>query len=112
MELSRHSSVNATVLEKIRQSLNFSNKGKEIIERTENIIEIDEADKLLEKWFDQIKKKNLYNSGIEDKFKNNIYMYTDESKIEAVNKMQEFTLISKEGRDYSKSKNLQIYICE
>ena len=57
MELFRHSSVNATVKERIRQSLNFSSKGKEIIERTEDIIDIDEADKLLEKGFDQIKKK-------------------------------------------------------
>ena len=102
MELSRHSSVNAIVLEKIKQSLNFSNKGKEIIERIEDIIEIDEAYKLLEKGFDQIKKKNLYNSRIKENFKNSIYMYTDESKIEAVNKMQEFTLISKEGRNYLK----------
>ena len=78
MELSRHSSVNAIVLEKIKQSLNFSNKGKEIIERIEDIIEIDEAYKLLEKGFDQIKKKNLYNSRIKENFKNSIYMYTDE----------------------------------
>ena len=49
MELSRHSSVNATVLEKIRQFLKFSNKGKEIIERTEDNIEVDEANKFFSK---------------------------------------------------------------
>ena len=69
MELSRHSSANPTVLKTIRQSLNFSNKGKEIIERTEDIIEIDEADQSLENGFKQIKKKNLYNSEIKEKLK-------------------------------------------
>ena len=49
MKLARNSSVDVTLTERITKSLSFSSKGKEIIERTEDIINEEDLDKLLER---------------------------------------------------------------
>ena len=47
---------------RLRRPLSFFSKGKETIERTEDIIDEQDPDKLLERGFEQIKKKRLYKS--------------------------------------------------
>ena len=89
---------------RIRRSLSFSSKGKEIIERTKDIIDEQDPYKLLEKGFEQIKKKRLYNEGWKSKLNNSLYIYTNETKLSIVNKQEELTLINWAGRDYLENK--------
>ena len=49
MDLVWNSRVDINMAERIRRSLSFSSKGKEIIERTSDIIDEQDPDKLLEK---------------------------------------------------------------
>ena len=44
--------------ERIKRSLSFSSRGKEIIERTEDIIDEQDPDKLLERRFEKLEKKD------------------------------------------------------
>ena len=77
-----------------RNILNYSNKGKEVIEKTEDLIQEEDVNKMLEVGFKQVKKKNLYREGILDSFKSSLYVYKDEFTIGVVNNREEITLIS------------------
>lgn len=52
-------------------------KRTKIIERTEDIIDEQDANKLLEISFSKIKKQNLYAKGLLDQLKSNIYIHKD-----------------------------------
>ena len=94
MELVRTSSTRIPVASRVRNILNYSNKGKEIIEKTEDLIQEEDVNKMLEVWFKQVTKKNLYQEGILDSFKSSLYEYKDEFTIGVVNNREEITLIS------------------
>ena len=94
MELARNSSVRMSTVNKVRNILNYSNKGKEVIERTEDLIQEEDVNKMLEVGFKQVRKKNLYSEGFLDSFKSSLYVYKDEFTIGAVNNREEVTLIS------------------
>ena len=59
MELTRNSSIDVIIEEIIRRSLSFSSKDEEIIEKAEVIIDEKDPNKLLEKCFNLIRRKNL-----------------------------------------------------
>ena len=94
MELARNSSVRQSTVSKVRNILSYSNKGKEIIEKTEDLIQEEDVNKMLEVGFKQVRKKNLYQEGILDSFKSSLYVYKDEFTIWVVNNREEITLIS------------------
>ena len=48
------------MVERLKRSLSFSSRGKEIIERTENIIDEQDPDKLLERGFEKLEEKKDY----------------------------------------------------
>lgn len=100
MDIVRNSIIEVNMAKRLRTTLSFSNKGKEIIERTEDIIDEQDLDKLLEREFEQIKKKRLYNEGLMLKINNSFYIYTYETKLSVVNRRKELTLISPVDRDY------------
>ena len=94
MELTRSSSLRLPVASRVRNILNYSNRGKEIIEKTEDLIQDEDVNKMLEVGFRQVRKKNLYQEGILDSFKSSLYVYKDEFTIGVVNNREEITLIS------------------
>ena len=58
MDLVRNSRINVNMVEIFKKSLSFSSKHKEIVERTENIIDEHDPNKLLERGFEHIRKKD------------------------------------------------------
>ena len=57
MDLVRNSRIDVNMAERLRRSLLFSSKCKEIVERTEEIIYEHDPNKLLERGFKHIRKK-------------------------------------------------------
>lgn len=100
MYIVRNSIIEVNMAKRLRTTLSFSNKGKEIIERTEDITDEQDLDKLLEREFEQIRKKRLYNEGLMLKMNNSFYIDTYETKLSVVNRRKELTLISPVNRDY------------
>ena len=88
MNLIRNSRININMAERIKRSSSFSNRGKEIIKRTRDTIDEQDLDKLLERGFEQIRKKRLCNEALMSKINNSLYIYADETKLSVVNRRE------------------------
>ena len=58
MELARTSSIKTPIASRVKNIINY--KRKEIIEKTEDLIQEEDVNKMLEVGFKQVRKKNLY----------------------------------------------------